>query len=458
MASLNTIYVYFKGKHQVRSKPQYQYDREQSLYFADLKLPEVFEVHFSNSSKKNAKPQLGRNKKVLIPDEYFWSGASVIYAWVYLHEGKNDGKTVYEVIIPLKERGKPTSDDIEPVQQDIISNAIAELNYAVDQTKEYVDEAEEYKNQSAENVKHYPQVIDGYWSTWDAENDQYVSTGVEAKGDSGLTVFASTTNFIIPVSGDRTTRANRATVELYAYQNGERKNLKIQSIPEIYYYHYVPVGARQIVPYFVLYDMTYGNSGFYYEIPNDKYFYTQYVTCNVVVDNVTFPISLSFNAMPLDAATTITVSQPAVFVPTDANGKLKTSFIESITFKAAKGSKSISVDWDYSGYSYQSEDGMYYQDSYYGQPSSTLNVSISIPAKSTISDKQTISVTAKVSDTEKYTYSICLMALKQGETGEVSTEQLNRAIETSTNDLKQYIDEAIQNAINRFGDMLFENA
>lgn len=50
------------------------------------------------------------------------------------------------------------------------------------------------------------------------------------------------------------------------------------------------------------------------------------------------------------------------------------------------------------------------------------------------------------------------MALKQGETGEVTTEQLNGAIETNTNDLKQYIDEAIQNAINKFGDMLFEKA
>lgn len=375
-----------------------------------------------------------------------------------MHEGKNDGKTVYEVIIPLKERGKPTSDDIEPVKQDIISNAIAELNYAIDKTKEYTDEAEEYKNQSAENVEHYPQVIDGYWSTWDAENDKYVSTGVKAQGDSGLTVFANATNFIIPVSGDKTTRAHTVEIKLYSYQNGERKKLKIQSIPEIYYYHYVPVGARQIVPYYLIYDTTYGNGGFYYEIPNDKYFYTQYATCNVVVDNVTFPIALSFNAMPLDAATTITVSQPAVFVPTDANGKLKTSFTESITFKANKGFKSISVNWDYSGYSYQSEDGMYHQDLYYGQPSSTLNVSISIPAKSTISDKQTISVTAKVSDTEKYTYSICLMALKQGETGEVTTEQLNGAIETNTNDLKQYIDEAIQNAINKFGDMLFEKA
>ena len=132
----NIIYLYFKGKHLITSKSQYQYNHGQYLYFADLNLPQAFEVHFSNKQRGESKTQIGSNKLVEIPDEYFWSGALEIYAWVYLHDGTDDGETIYEVKIPLIKRAKPTDEEPLPQQQGVIDRAIAELNNAIEITTE----------------------------------------------------------------------------------------------------------------------------------------------------------------------------------------------------------------------------------------------------------------------------------------------------------------------------------
>lgn len=148
----NIIYVYFKGKHLTTSKSQYQYNHGQFLYFADLDLPQAFEVHFSNEDKGYSKPKVGSNKLVEIPDEYFWSGASQIYAWVYLHSDTDDGETIYEVKIPLTKRAKPTDEEPLPQQESAMERAIAELNNAVEITTENANKTEEDKTQ-VENIR-----------------------------------------------------------------------------------------------------------------------------------------------------------------------------------------------------------------------------------------------------------------------------------------------------------------
>lgn len=141
----NIIYIYFKGKHQVTSKSQYQYNRGQYLYFADLNLPQAFEVHFSNKDKGESKTQIGSDNLVEIPDEYFWNGALQIYVWIYLHSKTTDGETIYEVRIPLTKRAKPTDEEPLPVQQSTIDRAIAELNNAVDITTENANKTDSDK-------------------------------------------------------------------------------------------------------------------------------------------------------------------------------------------------------------------------------------------------------------------------------------------------------------------------
>ena len=148
----NIIYIYFKGKHLITSKSQYQYNHGQFLYFADLNLPQAFEVHFSNKDKGDSKTQIGSNKLVEIPDEYFWNGALMIYAWIYLHSETTDGETVYEVRIPLIKRAKPTDEEPLPQQQGTIDRAIAELNNAIEVTTENANKTEADKTIVA-NIK-----------------------------------------------------------------------------------------------------------------------------------------------------------------------------------------------------------------------------------------------------------------------------------------------------------------
>ena len=148
----NIIYIYFKGKHLITSKSQYQYNHGQFLYFADLNLPQAFEVHFSNKDKGDSKTQIGSNKLVEIPDEYFWNGALMIYAWIYLHSETTDGETVYEVRMPLIKRAKPTDEEPLPQQQGTIDRAIAELNNAIETTTENANKTEADKTIVA-NIK-----------------------------------------------------------------------------------------------------------------------------------------------------------------------------------------------------------------------------------------------------------------------------------------------------------------
>ena len=130
----NIIKVYFKGTHLTHSKTQYQYNHGMILHFADLNLPQAFETHFANKQHGNSKTVIGSENKVEIPDEYFWTGANEIFAWVYLHSDVDDGETVYEVRIPLVKRAKPSDEEPLPDQQSVIDRAIAELNHAVEQT------------------------------------------------------------------------------------------------------------------------------------------------------------------------------------------------------------------------------------------------------------------------------------------------------------------------------------
>lgn len=136
----NIIKVYFKGTHLTHSKTQYQYNHGMILHFADLDLPQAFETHFANKQHGNSKTVIGSENKVEIPDEYFWTGANEIYAWVYLHSDVDDGETVYEVRIPLVKRAKPSDEEPLPEQQSAIDRAIAELSHAVETTNADVEQ------------------------------------------------------------------------------------------------------------------------------------------------------------------------------------------------------------------------------------------------------------------------------------------------------------------------------
>lgn len=116
-------------------QPQYAYGQFLSISGADL--PETFEIYYSNASfGGKAKRQIGENNIVPIPDEYFVSGHT-IYAWIVMHEGTDDGKAEYRIEIPIKRGSKPTDEQPTPIEQSVITQAIAVLNNAVELTSQY---------------------------------------------------------------------------------------------------------------------------------------------------------------------------------------------------------------------------------------------------------------------------------------------------------------------------------
>lgn len=49
----------------------------------------------------------------------------------------------------------------------------------------WVEQVNEAADRAEDAVAHNPVIIDGIWYTWDPDSGEYVSTGVEAKGDKG---------------------------------------------------------------------------------------------------------------------------------------------------------------------------------------------------------------------------------------------------------------------------------
>lgn len=136
----NIIHANFFRSTKCTTPTAYQYDYGQILK-TNLSLPESYEVQFSNSSSKGtAITQIGNSDGVSIPDQMFLNG-SPIYAWIFLHTGEDDGETEYMITIPIERRATPTNKKPVPVQQDAITQAIAALTSAVEQTGQDVEDA-----------------------------------------------------------------------------------------------------------------------------------------------------------------------------------------------------------------------------------------------------------------------------------------------------------------------------
>lgn len=124
----NVTKVRFSG-HSATAEPLYQYDYGQILTFCGVDLPDSYEVHFAKEGDTQTVSVLGDSSGVLIPDMYLTT-AKTVYAWLFLHEGEDDGETEYKVTIPMLARPEPSETQPTPVQQDIITQAIAAMQTA----------------------------------------------------------------------------------------------------------------------------------------------------------------------------------------------------------------------------------------------------------------------------------------------------------------------------------------
>ena len=178
--SSNILTVEFpNGKTRVQTLPLYQYDYGQKLKFEGLDLPDTYEVHFSNSKTSGeAYIEMGNADGVSIPDILFVSG-EMVFAWIYLHAGEDDGETEYQVIIPIEKRAIPSDRQPTPVEKSAYRKAIDLVEDAVGRTEEAVEKAELA-------INHYPKIIDGYWYVWSADDEDFVNTNINASGEDGI--------------------------------------------------------------------------------------------------------------------------------------------------------------------------------------------------------------------------------------------------------------------------------
>ena len=140
----NTLVARFGGYRAITTSSLWQYDYGQVLKFEGVTLPEAYEVHFSKSDSVGTSiTQIGTADGVSIPDMFLLTPGPV-YAWIYLHDGLEDGETEYKVTIPVTQRARPVNDEPTPVEQSAITEAIAALNVAVEETAAGVLQAEGY--------------------------------------------------------------------------------------------------------------------------------------------------------------------------------------------------------------------------------------------------------------------------------------------------------------------------
>lgn len=146
------INVSFGLNHYVKTKAREKHSYGQEIVFSNIKLPDVFEAYFSDSPTGKAKTIVGQNNKVLIPDEYFLSGKN-IYCYLLVHDASTDGRMKYVVEIPIEQRPEPTDIELDPVQRDIATEAIASLQEATERVTDMAEQVSENLATTAQNVE-----------------------------------------------------------------------------------------------------------------------------------------------------------------------------------------------------------------------------------------------------------------------------------------------------------------
>ena len=147
------IKVVFGGRRYAVTNKRTRTDYGQQFEFVDIALPETFEVIFSNSntSAGTGKKMIGSNQRCLIPDEYLKTGQP-IYAWVLVHDGKDDGRHMYSIKSPVDDMPDTSPEEPTPVEQSVISQAIGALNDAVERTSADVETATQKASEASDSA------------------------------------------------------------------------------------------------------------------------------------------------------------------------------------------------------------------------------------------------------------------------------------------------------------------
>lgn len=170
MSETKIINVAFGKSRDATTSARYRYDYGQVIEVVGINLPETFEARFSNSPHGESIRVIGTQNKVDVPDGLFLTGEP-IYCYITVHDEDTDGRTMYSIKIPVKDSTERTDADPTPVEQDVITQAIASLNNAIDRTTENVEitntnvELAQESASNAELARQYAESASGYADT-----------------------------------------------------------------------------------------------------------------------------------------------------------------------------------------------------------------------------------------------------------------------------------------------------
>lgn len=191
----NIIYARFNHGREITTDSRSQYAYGQVLKISGLHLPASFDADIANKGDKQAKGFIGTNNELPIDDNYFLSGKDII-VMINVHATDKDGRTKYIINIPIDKRSKRADIELEPVEQDVVSTAIATLNEAVERTSADVESAENSASrahesatsaeQSATNASNSEELAQQYMERAEtaAENSEDSETKAKASEES----------------------------------------------------------------------------------------------------------------------------------------------------------------------------------------------------------------------------------------------------------------------------------
>jgi len=129
------------SRHATPTQPMFWSDIGWRLKFDGVDLPESYEVYFAHPGDTEAKRSIGGSDGALVLNEYLTSGKELLF-WVYVPAGENAAHTKYTGRIPVNPRPAASEAEPTPEQADVITQTIAALNAAVEQTAADVEAAD----------------------------------------------------------------------------------------------------------------------------------------------------------------------------------------------------------------------------------------------------------------------------------------------------------------------------
>ncbi len=140
----NVITAAFAGETFLTTSRLWKGDYGQILNIQGLELPEYYEVHFASTKDGTPQVEIGTSAGVNIPNRLLMA-TGYIYAWLFLHEGEDDGETKYQIKIPVEDKGIPI-DQETPEEKTAVQQAIEALNDESGRAEAAAEAAEQHRD------------------------------------------------------------------------------------------------------------------------------------------------------------------------------------------------------------------------------------------------------------------------------------------------------------------------